>query len=420
MHCSRIVNQTSCLHELTYTQFLLYLVFWLTFYASINMKWKTAVPFHRPLNVTETVKNYMIDAAVRHPGGDGPYTSKVQVWLEQKLRVPKVWLTTSCTHALELSALLLNIQPGDEVIVPSFTYVSTVNPFVLRGARPVFCDVRADNCNIDEKRLEALITTQTKLIVVVHYAGVACDMDEIMAIARRYGVVVVEDNAHGLLGKYKGQYLGSFGALATLSFHETKNISCGEGGALLINDPALVDRAAVLRDKGTNRGQFLQGKVSKYGWVDVGSSYSPSEVLAAMLYGQLERSDEIQLRRKVLSERYERQLADWAAQNHVQLSVAPVQGQSAYHLFFLILPTERSCKRFSQHLRDCGVHAVGHYLPLHSSPMGAQWTGEEGCPLAESISRRLLRLPLHFSLQTSEQTHVIQAVLGFVTAEATV
>src|SRR5919107_2842271 len=255
------------------------------------------VDFNRPVVMGKEFE-YMQQAVENgHISGDGPFTKKCHTFFEEQFGVAKALLTTSCTHALEMSALLLDIQPGDEVIIPDFTFVSTVNAFVLRGAKPVFLDVRPDTLNLDESRLEAAITPHTKAIVPVHYAGVGCEMDSIMDIARRYNIAVVEDNAHGLFGKYRGKYLGTFGCMASQSFHETKNFTSGEGGALLINDPVLVERAEVIREKGTNRSRFFRGQVDKYTWVDIGSSYLPSDLLAAFLCAQLEMADTIQARR---------------------------------------------------------------------------------------------------------------------------
>src|SRR5258707_2925567 len=264
-----------------------------------------SISFNRPTFVGKE-SEYMQQAMQNdHISGDGPFTKKTHSLLEQALSVPKVLLTTSCTHALEMSALLLDLKDGDEVIVPSFTFVSSINAFVLRGAKPVFADVRPDTLNMDESRLEALITLRTRAIVVVHYAGVACEMDTIMEIANHYNIPVIEDNAHGLFAKYKGKYLGTFGCMATQSFHETKNFSCGEGGALLINDPALIERAEIIREKGTNRSRFFRSQVDQYSWVDLGSSYVMSDVLAAFLFGQIEAWEEIQRRRKGIWDRYQ-------------------------------------------------------------------------------------------------------------------
>jgi dTDP-4-amino-4,6-dideoxygalactose transaminase len=334
--------------------------------------------------------------------------------LEQLLGVPKVLLTTSCTHALDMAALLLEIGPGDEVIVPSFTFVSTVNAFVLRGARPVFADIRPDTLNLDESRLEALITPRTRAIAVVHYAGVGCEMDTILEIANRYRVAVVEDNAHGLFGRYRGRYLGTFGCLATQSFHETKNLTCGEGGALLINDPQYIDRAEIVREKGTNRSRFFRGQVDKYTWVDIGSSYLPSDILAAFLYAQLEERERIQARRRHIWEFYARELRDWAEDHGVRLPVVPPHCEQPYHLFYLLLPSLEARTRLIAHLKARGILAVFHYLPLHLSPMGQRFGGKPGdCPVTEDVSDRLLRLPFYNDLTDEELAEVVEAIRAF-------
>ena len=358
---------------------------------------------------------YMAEAiAGEKLSGDGPFTKKCSALLEQDLGVPKVLLTTSCTHALEMFALLLDIQPGDEVILPSFTFVSTVNAFALRGAQPVFLDVRPDTLNLDESLLEAKITSRTKAIAVVHYAGVGCEMDAILDIARRHGVSVVEDNAHGLFGKYKGKYLGTFGALAAQSFHETKNFTCGEGGALLINDPKLVDRAEIIREKGTNRSRFFRGLVDKYTWVDVGSSYLPSDILAAFLYAQLENREKIQALRKDVWERYSANLKDWATKREVRLPHIPSHCDQAYHMFYMLLPTLELRQGLIDHLRQHGIMSVFHYLPLHLSEMGLRLGGKRGdCPVTEHVSDQLIRLPFYNSLTAEDQQRVIESILEY-------
>lgn len=349
-----------------------------------------------------------------HISGDGAFTKKCHAYLEQALGVPKALLTTNCTHALEMMALLLDIQPGDEVILPDFTFVSTVNAFVLRGAKPVFVDIRPDTLNLDETKLEALITPRAKAIVPVHYAGVGCEMDAILEIANRHGVPVVEDNAHGLFGKYKGRYLGTFGVMASQSFHETKNFSCGEGGALLINDEKYIERAEIIREKGTNRSRFFRGQVDKYTWVDVGSSYLPSDVLAAFLFGQLEMREKIQTHRQRVWETYQAGLADWARRNGVGLPFVPAHVEQAWHMFYLLLPNLETRQRFIQHLRERGVYAIFHYLPLHLSDMGLKFGGQPGdCPVTESVSDRLARLPFYNDLTPSDQELVIAAIHEF-------
>jgi dTDP-4-amino-4,6-dideoxygalactose transaminase len=346
--------------------------------------------------------------------GDGRFTALCHEILEKGVGAKKALLTTSCTHALEMAALLLDIQPGDEVIIPSFTFVSTANAFVLRGARPVFADIRPDTLNVDESGIEKLITVRTRAIVPVHYGGIGCEMDTILKVASRHGIAVVEDNAHGLFGSYKGRPLGSFGSLATLSFHETKNFSCGEGGALLINDPEFVDRAEVLREKGTNRKRFFRGEVDKYSWVDVGSSYLPSEILAAVLYAQLEARDQIQGQRRNVWEFYAAHLADWAAANGVGLPQVPAHCESSHHLFYLLLPRADDRPRLIEHLKTGGFLSVFHYLPLHLSEMGRKFGGAAGdCPVTEDVSDRLLRLPFYNSLEPAEQRRVVERIKCF-------
>jgi len=358
---------------------------------------------------------YMADAIARkHISGDGYYSKQCHSILESELGVHKALLTTSCTDALEMAAILLNIRPGDEVIVPSFTFVSSINAFVLRGAVPVFADVRRDTLNLDESQLEALITPRTRAIILVHYAGVACEMDSILAIAAKYGVPVVEDNAHGLFGKYKGRYLGTFGVLATQSFHETKNLTCGEGGALLINDPALIERAEIIREKGTNRSRFFRGQVDKYTWVDVGSSFLLSDLLAAYLYAQLEQWPHIQAARKGIWERYAAGLADWAAQHGVGMPHVPAHCEQPYHMFYLMLPSLEARQRLIAHLKAESIMAAFHYLPLHLSDMGRPYgNGEGSCPVTEWASDRLLRLPFYNALSTDDQCRVIERVCTF-------
>ena len=372
------------------------------------------IPFNKPYAQGNEMA-YMSQAiASGHLSGDGAFTKKCHALLKDMLGSPQVLLTTSCTHALEMSALLLNIQPGDEVIIPDFTFVSTVNAFVLRGAKPVFCDVRADTLNLDETKLERLITPRTKAIVPVHYAGVGCEMDAILAQTKERGIAVVEDNAHGLFGKYKGKYLGTFGSLATQSFHETKNFTCGEGGALLVNDRELAERAEIIREKGTNRARFFRGQVDKYTWVDVGSSYLPSELLAAYLYAQLEAREDIQARRKRIWELYAAHLPGWAAENDTRLPVIPEHCEQSYHMFYLLLPNLQTRQALIAHLKNKGILSVFHYLPLHLSDMGRQFGGKPGdCPVTEDISDRLLRLPFYNDLTSSEQECVLDAILEF-------
>ncbi len=352
--------------------------------------------------------------AVGQISGDQTFSRKCHELLEQTLGVGRALLTGSCTHALEMAALLLDIQPGDEVIVPAFTFVSTINAFVLRGAKPVFCDIRPDTLNLDEARLAALMSPRTKALVPVHYAGVGCEMDAILEIAREQRVTVVEDNAHGLFGKYKGRWLGTLGSLATQSFHETKNITCGEGGALLINDARYVDRAEVIREKGTDRSRFFRGQVDKYSWVDIGSSYLMSDVLAAFLFGQLEVWPEIQAQRARIWRTYHEQLAAWCGANDVRQPIVPGHCQQAWHMYYLLLPSLRARTDLIAHLKARGILAVFHYLPLHLSEMGRKLGGRLGdCPVTEIVSDRLLRLPFYTGLTEGEQAQVIAAIQEF-------
>jgi dTDP-4-amino-4,6-dideoxygalactose transaminase len=372
------------------------------------------IPFNKPSKEGNELE-YMAQAIQNgHISGDGVFTRKCSAWFEQNLGVPKTLLTTSCTHALEMAAFLLDIQPGDEVIAPSFTFVSTVNAFVIRGARPVFGDIRPDTLNLDENQLEALITPRTRAILVVHYAGVGCEMDVIRGIAQQHNIPVVEDNAHGLFGKYRDRLLGTFGRFATQSFHETKNITCGEGGALLINDATDCERAEILREKGTNRSRFFRGQVDKYTWVDIGSSYLPSEILAAFLFGQLEASTQIQAKRKTIWETYNTELSDWAERQGVRLPYIPEHCQQPYHMFYLLCPSLEYRSYLIEHLKGRGILAVFHYLPLHISDMGRGFGGKAGdCPVTEEISDVLLRLPFYNSLGISEQNQVIEAICDF-------
>ena len=372
------------------------------------------IPFNRPFTAGKEFEYIRQAIENMDLSGDGAITKKCHALLEQILAVPKVLLTTSCTHALEMAALLLDIQPGDEVIVPSFTFVSTINAFMLRSASPVFIDIRPDTLNLDEAKLEQLITPRTKAIVPVHYAGVGCEMDAILEIAGRYGIAVVEDNAHGLFAKYKGQYLGTFGCLATQSFHETKNFTCGEGGALLINDPQYIERAEIIREKGTNRSRFYRGQVDKYTWVDIGSSYLPSGILAAFLYAQLEAREQIQDKRRQIWEYYYEHLQDWAQEHDIRLPIVPDYCEQAYHMFYLLMPSLEKRQAMIAHLKEQGIFSVFHYLPLHLSQMGQQFGGKEGdCPVTEDVSDRLLRLPFYNDLTEADQARVVASIRAF-------
>ena len=342
--------------------------------------------------------------------GDGPFTARCSGWLEQTTSAAKALLTHSCTAALEMAAILLEAEPGSEIIMPSYTFVSTANAFVLRGLVPVFVDVRTDTFNLDERQIEAAITPRTKAIVPVHYAGVACEMDAIMAIARRHGLQVIEDAAQGIMAEYHGKPLGSIGDLGALSFHETKNIISGEGGALLINDPALIERAEILREKGTNRSRFFRGQVDKYTWMDIGSSYLPSELTAAFLWAQLEQAEQLTQRRLALWQRYHAAFAGLEAEGRVCRPVVPEGSRHNAHMYYLLLPDLSSRQQLIATLAAVGINAVFHYVPLHDSPAGLRYGRAAGdMPVTRNVSDRLVRLPLWLGLEDHQQ-RVIDAV----------
>lgn len=372
------------------------------------------IPFNRPYFSGDEFAYMQQAVAAGHLAGDGPFTKKCHAILEETTGTRKAFLTTSCTHALEMSAILADVQAGDEVIIPSFTFVSTVNAFVLRGAKPVFVDVRPDTLNLDETLLKSAITERTKVIVPVHYAGVGCEMDAILATAQAHNIVVVEDNAHGLFGQYKGRPLGSLGHLATQSFHETKNLTCGEGGALLVNDAAMVERAEILREKGTNRSRFFRGMVDKYTWVDIGSSWLPSDMLAAYLYAQLEQRADIQARRAHIWNYYGDHLPEWAEAHGVRLPVIPEHCEQAYHMFYILMPSQDERQALIDHLKARGILSVFHYLPLHLSDMGQSYGGKAGdCPVTEDVSERLLRLPFYNAMTDDELADVVAGLQSF-------
>jgi dTDP-4-amino-4,6-dideoxygalactose transaminase len=375
------------------------------------------IPFNRPSLVGKE-HEYMEQAiSAGRLSGDGRFTKLCHAYLEQALGATKVLLTTSCTHALEMAALLLDIQPGDEVILPSFTFVSTANAFILRGAHPVFIDIRPDTLNMDENKLESLITPRSKAIIPVHYAGVGCEMDAILQIAEKYRVAVIEDAAHGLFGKYKGRLLGTFGVLATQSFHDTKNFTCGEGGALVINRPEYVEMAEIFREKGTDRSRFFRGQVDKYSWVSVGSSYLPADLLAAFLLAQLEAREQIQAKRQQVWSFYHENLQAWAAAEQVQLPHVPAYCDQAYHMYYLLTPSLAYRTALIDYLKGQGIESVFHYVPLHLSNMGCQFGGKVGdCPVTESAADRLLRLPFFNSLTESEQAYVVEKITQFTAA----
>ena len=372
------------------------------------------VPFNSPYTTGREFDYIRRAIENMHVSGDGMFTRKCQSLLEQTLGAPRVLLTTSCTDALEMSALLLGLNPGDEVIVPSFTFVSTANAFALRGARVVFADIRPDTLCLDESQLPSLITPHTRAIVPVHYGGIACEMEAISRLAAERGLTVIEDNAHGLFGGYRERPLGTWGQLATLSFHETKNISCGEGGALVINDPDFIERAEIIREKGTNRSRFFRGEVDKYTWVDLGSSHLPSDMLAAYLFAQLEEREAIQAARRRIWEYYDRELRDWAAAHDVRLPIVPADARPGWHLYYIVLPAPELRDRMIAWLNSRGIASVFHYQPLHLSQMGQRFGAVNGdCPVTEAVSHRLLRLPFFNRLTETSQQAVVQAVRDF-------
>jgi dTDP-4-amino-4,6-dideoxygalactose transaminase len=369
------------------------------------------IPFNRVTPIGRELEYVSEALTCGHISGAGPFTRRCEALLERELGVAKALLTSSCTHALEMSALLLDLQPGDEVILPSFTFVSTVNAFVLRGATPVFVDIREDTLNIDERLIARAVTRRTKAIVVVHYAGVAAEMTAITALAAEHGIPVVEDNAHGLFARYRGRWLGTFGAMATLSFHETKNFSCGEGGALLLNDPARIERAEIVREKGTDRSRFFRGEVDRYTWVDIGSSYVLSDLLAAFLLGQLEARDEIQRRRRDVFERYQTTLEPWTRRYGIRTLTPGAGCEHPYHMFYLRLPGAHARRHFIDTLAAAGALAVSHYVPLHLSPMGRRYGYEPGdLPVTEAVSEQIVRLPFYASLTAGDQERIAEIV----------
>lgn len=373
------------------------------------------IPFNRPY-LTGRELEYMSESM--NSGnivGDGEYTRKCERLLEKTFGAKRVLLTNSCTDALEMASLLIDLKPEDEVIVPAYTFVSTVNAFILRGARPVFVDIREDTLNLDETKIEEKITDRTKAIFPVHYAGVACEMDAIMNIAEQHNLSVVEDAAQGVNARYDGRYLGTIGHLGTYSFHGTKNYTCGEGGAIVINNRNLIERAEIIREKGTNRSKFLRGEIDKYTWVDIGSSYLLSDILAAFLYAQLENLGEIKSKRRKIFEFYYENLKDLEAAGRLKLPVIPGNCETNYHMFYILLPSEEERDSLMERLRSVGIQAVFHYIPLHNSPMGIKFGYKSGdLPVTESVSGRLLRLPFYPHLETEKQHFVIKTSRQYI------
>jgi dTDP-4-amino-4,6-dideoxygalactose transaminase len=375
----------------------------------------TFIPFNRPFIVGKEL--YYIAQAVQggHLAGDGAFTRKCNEWMEQKFGAGKVMLAHSCTAALDMCAILCDIEPGNEVIMPSFTFVSTANAFALRGAHIKFVDIRPDTLNIDENLIEAAINENTKAIVPVHYAGVSCEMDTIMKIAKEHNLLVVEDAAQGVNATYKGRYLGTIGHLGAYSFHETKNFICGEGGALVVNDKRLVERSEIIREKGTNRNKFFRGEVDKYTWVDVGSSFLPSEIVAAFLYAQLEEADAITRKRNEISRYYFKEFSPLNGRGLVSMPACPKECSHNAHLFYLLINTALSDRdELIAYLKAKNINAVFHYVPLHTSPMGLAMGYKEGdLPITETLSERLVRLPCYYELTREDQDRVIDGVFNF-------
>lgn len=371
------------------------------------------IPFNKPFLAGKEL-DYIREAVLSGKiSGDGSFTKKCQQFFEERYGFLKTLLTTSCTDALEMCAILCNIKPGDEVIAPSYTFVSTVNAFVLRGARIRFIDSHADQPNMDENKIEEVVTKKTKAIIPVHYAGVACNMDAIMKTARKHKLFVVEDAAQAIDSFYKGKPLGSLGDMSAFSFHETKNIISGEGGMIAINRKRFIKRAEIIREKGTNRSAFFRGEVNKYGWVDIGSSFLPSEVIAAFLYAQLEHLNEIQKKRKALWNNYYHSLLPLQHAGKIKLPVIPDYATNNAHMFYLVCRNLKERTALLNHLKSKGILAVFHYLSLHKSPFYKKYYGKRALPNADRFTDCLVRLPLYFELSPAEQEKVIEEVLKF-------
>jgi len=372
------------------------------------------IPFNKPF-ITQSEQRYLEEVIKNNKFcGDGEFTRRCNEWLKNYFDTHKALFLTSCTHALELTSLLMNINEGDEIIMPSFTFVSAANAYVLRGAKIVFVDIRPDTMNVDENKIEEAITTKTKAIVLVHYAGVGCNMDKIMQIAKEHNLFVVEDAAHCINATYNGKQLGSIGTFGTLSFHETKNFQCGEGGAILVNDERFSERSEVVKDKGTNINKFKAGIVDRYSWVDIGSSYSPSEFNAAFLYAQFEIADEITKKRNLLADAYREGLSELNQKEHLELQFIPEHCKPNGHIFYFKLKDYDERKRMIEHLKNNGVQAVFHYVPLHSSTGGekyARFHGEDVYTTKES--ERLLRLPLYHELELEQVNYICDKVKEF-------
>ena len=372
------------------------------------------IPFNKPFLAGKELYYIAQSVLSGHTAGDGAFTRKCQALMEEKFQANKILLTHSCTAALEMAAILCDVGPGDEVILPSFTFVSTANAFYLRGAKPVFVDIQEDTLNMDVSKIAELITEHTKVIVPVHYAGIGCDMKNILEIASRQNILVVEDAAQGVNAKYQGKFLGTIGDIGTYSFHETKNYICGEGGAIIINNEQLIERAEIIREKGTNRKKFYRGEVDKYTWIDIGSSYLPSDILAAFLYAQLENMDAINRRRDELFDFYFKELVPLANKGHLRLPYVSNDCETNCHLFYIILENEKKRDALIAHLKSRDILGVFHYLPLHLSPVGRAMGYQPGqLPVTESMAGRLLRLPFFHDLKAEEQNEVVEAIMSF-------
>ena len=373
-----------------------------------------SIPFNKPFIAGKEL-HYISQAVLNGQiSGDGPFTKKCEQWLEKTFGAERVLLTTSCTSALEMAAILCGVEEGDEVIMPSFSGASTANAFMRRGAKPIFVDIRSDTLNLDDQQVEAAITERTRVIVPRHYAGVACEMDSINRVAESCGVRVVENAAEGVSARYNGRFLGTLGSLGTYSFHETKNVICGEGGALVINDDTYTERAEIIREKGTNRKQFFRGQVDKYTWVDIGSSYVPTDLLAAFLYAQLERSDDIAEKRRRDFGRYMEGLRDLENSGALRLPKVPQDCEPSYHAFYILVEDEKTRSALISHLREQGIFAVFHFVPLHTAPMGRRLGWQEGMlAITEEVSRRLLRLPMYYDMRGEDVAKVTSCVASY-------
>jgi dTDP-4-amino-4,6-dideoxygalactose transaminase len=372
------------------------------------------VPFNLHTNAEAQLGYVSESLRSQTTSGDGPFTLRCQRLLEELLGAERILLTPSCTAALELSALTLDLCPGDEVIVPSFTFVATASAFSLRGATVRFADVSPDTCNLDPESVAGLVNERTRAIIPVHYAGVGCEMDDLCEIASGVGAWVVEDNAHGIFGSYRGRKLGTIGALGTLSFHDTKNLTCGEGGAIIVNDPLLAARCEVLREKGTNRSSFFRGEVDRYTWIDIGSSFLLSDILASVLLAQVEESTRIQCARRDIWTTYDDELRQWCGDHGVRQPVIPDDAAQSFHMYYLLMRDGEERDSFIKHLRSWDVEATFHYLPLHLTPVGRRLGGEPGqCPITEATSERLVRLPFFTDMTVEQQAYVIDAVRAF-------